>query len=430
MNSSPSNAVSPCKAPDAVLVRRGPATRFPVPGRAPHGAAAAVSVRSVLENGDRSKSLLERLLDAAKLAPLCLHPVDLRGDEAGVSDWRRFCERLQSASARQRVSLRRLATCVHSHHLPLQRFHAVTDSVFGVGQRFVVLDNLQMQSHHNERVAAVSASNWTYLWRERTARRPVLPVYGGFVKSTCPLLADEAAVTVLPGSGLQVPAHTAWLPVNLDLSLLADDDGRVNRAELGRTMARTLLEADRLIDQSRWPGRRRHADARLNRRVALIVTGIGDLVVRRGEDPGALSCLQAMHELIGEIRCELNAATSNLARQFGEVPSLSRACPPGNWFAGSHDHAWRARFDEARLNATVRHRNLLALSPYSVLPSADRPTPRFIDLLPLLALADSWAFAGASRLSGWNVTQFKYFHMRARAIIQASHCASRIAAGV
>jgi hypothetical protein len=137
-----------------------------------------------------------------------------------------------------------------------------------------------------------------------------------------------------------------------------------------------------------------------------------------------------MQDQVGEIRAELHAVTVQLARQFGEVPSLSRACPPRNWFAGPHKQAWQARFDNARLNATVRNRNLLALSPYAVLPASDRPTPRFMDLLPLLGLADVWAFAGAPRLAGWNVTQFKYFHMRARAIIQASQIASRVAAGV
>lgn len=406
------------------------AIAFPPSGLAPHGAAEVISVRSALENGDRSKRLARRLLTAAGKAPLCLHPVDLPGGSAGLAGWRQFCEWLRDAAARRRVHVSGLATCVHSHHLPLADFHALTDSCFGEGQRFVLLDSLQMQSHCNETVAAVAAMNWTYLWRERTAPRPVLPVYGGLVRSTCPLLADEAAVTTLPVTGLQVPAHTAWLPVKLDLAKLADSQGTLDRSILKRVISDALQEADRRIDQSCWPGRRRQADARLNRRIAMIVTGIGDLVARRGEDPGALGCLRSMHDLIGEIRAELRAGTARLARQLGEVPSLSRACPPGNWFEGSYHEAWQARFDKARLSAAVRHRNLLALSPYSVLPAADPPTPRFMDLLPLLGLADAWAFADASRLSHWNVTQFKVFHRRARAIIQAAQGASRIAAGV
>ncbi|MBT8143583.1 MAG: hypothetical protein KJO55_02720 [Gammaproteobacteria bacterium] len=403
---------------------------FPAPGLAPHGAAKVVSIQRALENGDRSKLLARRLLTAACKAPICLHPVDLPGGSAGLSGWRRFCEWLRDAAARERINLNGLATSVHSHHLPLADFHAITDSFFGAGQRFVFLDSLQMQSHCDDRVATVAARNWTYLWRQRTAPRPVLPVYGGLVRSTCPLLADEAAVATLPVTGLQVPAHTAWLPIQLDLAGLADPHGYLDRSVLKRVIRAALQEADRRIDQSCWPGRRRQTDARLNRRIAMIVSGIGDLVVRRGEDPGAFSCLRSMHDLIGEIRAELRAVTAQLARQFGEVPSLSRACPSGNWFEGSHHRAWQAEFDKARLSAAVRHRNLLALSPYSVLPAVDPPTPRFMDLLPLLGLADAWAFAGGSRLASWNVTQFQYFHLRARAIIQAAQGASRIAAGV
>ena len=423
----PENARRSAPAIDRAIDR---AITFPPPGLPPHGAAEVVSVRGALENGDRSRLLVKRLLSAAGEGPLCLHPVDLPGGQAGLSGWRRFCEWLRDAAAGKRVAVRGLATCVHSHHLPLADFHATTDEFFGDGQRFVLLDSLQMQSRHNQKVAAVASRNWTYLWQERSASQPVLPIYGGLVKSACPLLADEAAVTTLPVTGLRVPAHTAWLPVQLDLAALADQRGHLDDSILKRVINDALREADRRIDRSCWPGRRRQADAQLNRRIAMIVTGIGDLVVRRGEDPGALSCLRSMHGLIEEIRGEVRAATAQLARQFGEVPSLSRACPPGNWFAGSHHQAWQARFENARLNAAVRHRNLLALSPYSVLPAGDPPTPRFMDLLPLLGLADAWAFAGASRLSNWNVTQFKYFHMRARANIQAAQSASRIAAGV
>jgi len=233
------------------------AIKFPPPGLAPHGAAEVVSVQGALENGERSRLLARRLLAAAGTAPLCLHPVDLPGGPAGLSGWRAFCEWLRDAAVCKRVKVDGLATCVHSHHLPLADFHATTDSFFGDGRRFVQLDSLQMQSHCNERVAAVAATNWTYLWRERTAPRPVLPVYGGLVRSTCPLLADEAAVTTLPVTGLQVPAHTAWLPVQLDLAALADPQGCLDRSILKRAISETLREADRRIDQSRWPGLRR-----------------------------------------------------------------------------------------------------------------------------------------------------------------------------
>ena len=86
-------------------------------------------------------------------------------------------------------------------------------------------------------------------------------------------------------------------------------------------------------------------------------------------------------------------------------------------------------FEAARRRAAVRHRNLLAISPYSVLPSQSACDPAYADLLPLLAIADAWAFSGGHRFEGWNLSQFKHFHTRARAIIQASQATTRIAAG-
>lgn len=408
----------------------GRAVTFPTPGQPPHGAAEVVSVQAALRKGASADRLQHRLLAAGQRAPLSLHPVDFPSGLAGMSAWERFCGWLLEASTRRGVSLHGLATCVHSHRLPLEDFHAVTDSAFGRGPRFVLLDGLQMQPQANERIAAMSAANWTYLWRARVSSRPVLPVYGGFVRSTCPLLSDEAAVTVLPMSGLLAPAHSAWFPVQLDLAALADARGELDLAVLKRVLRDTLAEADRQISGGRWPGRHRQADARLNRRVALIVTGVGDLVARRGDNPGALACLKSMQVIIETIRDTLRGATADLARRLGEVPALEHACPPGNWFVGSHHQAWQARFDAARLEATVRHRNLLAMSPYAVLPTSCRPTPEFMDMLPLLALADAWTFAGTPRISSWNVKQFRYFHRRARAIIQASQSTSRVAAGV
>jgi hypothetical protein len=322
------------------------------------------------------------------------------------------------------------ATCIHSHHVPLPGFHSVTAEAFGPGDRFVYLDSLQMECHCDERVSRATDRNWAYLWRGSRTTGPVMPVYGGLVKSTCPLLAEEVAITVLPGLGLLSPQHSAWLPVNMDLSTLPADCGVIDDRLLRATVEYALTEAEARFDGLHWPGSRRQVDAGLNRRIALTVTGIGDIVQQSGADPADLDCLQSMQRLVRRIRYALDETSARLARQFGEVPSLSRACPPANWFAGTHGETWLSRFDAARRDVAVRHRNLLAMSPYSILPRARRIDPGFIDLLPLICAADAWAFADPPRFSGWNVTQFKHFHRRARAVIQASQGAARIAAGV
>jgi len=424
-------ATAACAAgPGQDTCRISDAFVLPEPGRVAHGAAEVVSVRAVLERGDRARRILRRLCDLGAKAPLCLHPRDLPAGQKGLVAWSRFCERVYETAARIGIPMRALATCIHSHHLPLSGFHAATDDVFGAGDRFVFLDSLQMQCHRNERVTMVSDRNWTYLWRGSREPGPVMPVYGGFVRSTCPLLAEEVAITVLPDLGLLSPQHSAWLPVKLDVSALAAADGDIDDTQLRAVVECALGEAESCFDDVEWPGRRRQADARLNRRIALTVTGVGDIVHQSGADPAEFRCLQSMQRLLGRIRTSLDDTSASLARQLGEVPSLSRACPPLCGFAGSHGETWLSRFDEARRDAAVRHRNLLVLSPYSVLPRTDRIDPAYIDLLPLIGVADAWVFADPPRLDGWNVTQFKHFHQRARAVIQASQGPARIAAGV
>jgi hypothetical protein len=70
------------------------------------------------------------------------------------------------------------------------------------------------------------------------------------------------------------------------------------------------------------------------------------------------------------------------------------------------------------------------MSPYAVLPEGGDVEAGFTDLLPVLAHADAYAFAGQPPLSGWNIKAFRNFHSRAWAIMQRRNARSLIAAGV
>ena len=421
MTPSTATDIQPETRPAAEIIR------LPARGQPAHGAAEVVCVQAVLEKNVHSARTLDRLCRMSGESPICLHPTDLPSGEHGIEAWQRFCDLLQERAIRRHRKLRRLATCIHSHHVPLGRFHAATDAVFGQGERYVFLDSLQLQSHRDQRVCAVTDHNWRYLWEER---RTVRPVYGGLVKSACPLLADEVAMTVVPGVGLLSPAHSAWLPVQLDITALADGSGTIDESMLRSVVDRALRIADRNIDCLRWPGRRRSADAWQNRRIAFCLTGIGDLVHRTGADPADLSTLHIMGQLVNLVRQALDESSGRLATERGELPSLARACPAISWFDGPHGPAWRSQFDAARRSAAIRHRNLLVMSPDTVVPAIEQPSPGYADLLPLIAAADAWAFAGAPGYGKWNATQFKHFHRRARAVIQGSQGTARIAAGV
>lgn len=396
-----------------------------------HGVAERVSVRDVLDNDDIAQGFVQRLCGFAEhLVPVCLSPVELYNATAAVSSWQGFCQLIRDAGAARGFDLGGIGFCIHSHQLPLDDYCDIADAALGRGPRYVFLDSLQMQSHSNARVEAWTESNWAGLWHRRHAKRPLLPVYGGFVRSACPLLADEVAVSVLSATGLLAPFHSAWLPVGLDLGAFADRAGRLDEGRLASAVQCAVVLADELLDELGWGSPLQNEDAVRNRRLAFLLGGIGDLVVRRGENPAELACLRKLGDTIGLVRREFDKASADLALRSGEVPALSSACPPGDWFDGSHSEVWKTRFDAACRKAAVRHRNILAISPYAVLPSGPRCEPAFADLLPLLSYAEAWSFAGAPRFAGWNVTQFKHFHKRARAVIQGSQASSLVAAGV
>ena len=76
---------------------------------------------------------------------------------------------------------------------------------------------------------------------------------------------------------------------------------------------------------------------------------------------------------------------------------------------------WQKRWAEMLATASVRHRNLLAISPWSVFPAGAPADFRFADLLPVLRYADACMLSGLPDLGHWNAGKFREFHCRASA---------------
>ena len=356
---------------------------------------------------------------AAEGARVCLQPVFPEGSVSGAADWHETCERLVHLFPNRTDPP---ALSIHSHQLTADQLAGLAADPAPFSACYVCCDSLQMQSHRDGRAEARAESNWRALRRAR-----LKPVYGGFVRSICPLLADEAAASVLPLTGLNVPRASAWLVLGINLAKIADASGELDRDDLRARVDEAIPLADELLDRTRPPTMAQRRDATDNRRLALLVEGIGDLVAKRARDPADFACLHELQTELLVIRNAINLASAREARRRGPLPALS--LPFHEWFDGHQQARWRQHFEAARRRAAVRHRNLLAMSPYSVLPSRPACEPGYADLLPLLAFADAWAFSGGRRFDGWNLSQFKHFHTRARAIIQASQATTRIAAG-
>ncbi len=362
--------------------------------------------------------------------PFTLSLTELGSGDAAIDAMQRFCEFLQVEIANSGRNGQHVGICVQSRQLPLQAFQLITNSVPGAGPRYVLLDSSQMTAHGDQRLQSKTDNNWSFLWRNRLAPAPLKPAYGAMVRTACPLLVDEVAASILPVYGIQVPADSAWLPLSLALPRFADDAGEIRWDQLFQALTSGVELVDKTMDSLHWSQAGQQSDARLNRRLAISVTGLGDLVLRRGLNPQDLDALRWLSAIIIRIRKKLWHHSGALARKHGCLPALCRSDPSSDWDDGAHRETWRHHWRVALEKSAVRHRNMLVLSPYSVLPSADYCDAAYTDLLPAIACADAWSFADVPRARSWNLSEYKTFHRRAWAVIQGRKTGTFVAAGV
>jgi hypothetical protein len=267
---------------------------------------------------------------------------------------------------------------------------------------------------------------WLQCWHLRVDGH-VRTAFAPMVSSPCPLLSSEVADGVLPATGLQVPSGTAWVPVEVDVTHYANARGDLSVFALRECLHRCVEYGESMHDEADWPTAAMRHDAWLNRRLAISVTGIGDLAKMRGLDPQSFVGLKDMGAVLQEIREAVNTHSRKLATETEPVPALKVSGPsrgPSDVLGRSD---WQSRWQTALRFAAIRHRNLLAISPWSVFPTTEAADSRYCDLLPLLAYADACSFPTSPCLRGWNINEFKYFHRRAWAVLEQKDAQQMIA---
>lgn len=395
------------------------------------GVPMRISVSQLLRPGAGPAGHLNDILNMLEAGiPLTLSLTDLGRGDTAICNLQRFCEYLQAGIATRGIGGDGLGLCMYSHQVPLQAFQVLANSIRGDGPRFVLLDRLQMTQHQNGQVQADSDTIWSFLWRNRQARTPLMPAYGATVRTGCPLLSDEVASSVLPVSGLQVPTDSAWLPISLSLPQFASDAGEIMWDRLLPAVAGGVELADAIFDRLLWPWPCLCTDAHLNRRLALSITDLGDLAVRCGRNPRDLSSLKWLSTIVARIRRTMWHRSGRLARSNGCLPALGECDAPSGWQDHVRRDDWYRRWQAALSKSAVRHRNILVLSPYCVVPSGTAGTVEYTDLLPVIAYADGWSFAGAQCLKNWSLQDYIAFHRRAWAVIQQRKTDQVVAAGV
>lgn len=402
-------------------------SRGPVAG----GLPLRVPVHAYLDSSATASALHDHLqLCLDRQIPVTLALTDIDHDSRGTDTrdtLEAFCRALRAALSPHVVGSALIGLSIRSHLLPLQAYLVIT-STLGTGPRYVMLDSLQMQHHTDPLVQAATEANWIELWHRRQHHRGARAVYAESVRSRCPLLSDETSSSILPVFAMPVPADSAWLPVELYLPNFSDGHGHLNLPAMAAALEACLETSELLAKQLCWASAAQGADASTNNRLALLLSGIGDLVIERHMEPTAIHCLRWVDTIVRAVQRQLWDTSRAMARDRATLPSLLQSDPSNAWHNPQQQHDWSHRWGQTLQDEAVRHRNLLVLSPYSVLPRAGNCSPAFTDLLPVLAHADAIGFANPPALGNWNVNEFSRFHRRAWAVIMRESTRSRIAA--
>lgn len=211
-------------------------------------------------------------------------------------------------------------------------------------------------------------------------------------RPACALAASERADAVLPASLFEVRAQTAWPALRLSLEALGADSPAAATRELRRLLAAGLRLADNLVEQVDWPAPELAQDAWVNRRLAVHLTGIGDLVDAWRLDPADFACARLVARWMRLARRLMRRESNALARERGPFPGLDLReieSTLSRSFGGEHARRLLRQ-------AGLRHRHLLVLSPFSLFPQGRprRPLPSYLHLLPALRWADTIALCG------------------------------------
>jgi hypothetical protein len=267
---------------------------------------------------------------------------------------------------------------------------------------------------------------WGTLWELRTELR-VSTAFADRVMPQCPLLSAERARAIVAPVGLQVPADSAWVCMGIDLVRFTCRDGRIDEPALKRCLEACVDVGDALHDVLAWPTVDLQHDAWLNRRLAIVVSGFGDLLRIRAMSPADHESLRYLNQLLLWLRMSAQSRSHAIAERTDPLPAIALSDPSHELPRGSIREDWRRRWREAVRATLVRHRNLLVISPWSLFPSEARADYRYAELLPLLRHCDACAFGQKPPIDHWNLSQFKYFHQRARAVLKQRVATSQIA---
>jgi hypothetical protein len=384
------------------------------------GVALSVDAAATLASDNATVQFVQQAYDIlATGLPLSVTALQLGTDQEAMDRVGSLCDSLRVATDRAAVHPTQIETVFEAKSLTPQEAWLCRKHHLGDGPLYLLLDDSVSQRDCDKRF-------WLQLWHLRMISS-LQVACAPMVVSSCPLLSAEAAFGILPGIGLQVPAGSAWLPLQLDISRFANCNGVLQEEQLEQSLRRCVDLGDELHRLVVWPTAQARHDAWLNRRLAIIVTGLGDLLDRRGLDPGCFKALQSLSDVMHSVMGMLHRQSREVALRRECLPALLQTDPSREMSCGVARNSWHQRWSKAVESAATGHRNLLVMPLWTVFPR-DRPADfRYSDLLPVLGIANACACPSAPDLSHWTVSQFKSFYQRAWAVLQQRDAAHQIA---
>lgn len=257
---------------------------------------------------------------------------------------------------------------------------------------------------------------WDELVRASHANPRIHLVFGGVRQPLTDLMGSERPDAIMPLSLFEAPADTAWLGMQFDLSAIPAEQIARGTGHLKKLVRVGVRLVDNLIDSVTWPSEELREDALANRRLAAHVTGIGDLVLRHGLDPSAYSTVRLLHRWLTLFKRQLLRESLRLAAERGAYPALN---------AEQLVRALVPRYGETRARRIIarrspRHRQLLAISPYSIFPrkATAIPAQAWLNLLPLVSIADNLTMHGSHVRSLMQRADYERLLRSTQALIQ------------
>lgn len=253
----------------------------------------------------------------------------------------------------------------------------------------------------------------------------ILSLQPSTISSPCPLLSAEQGTDYCETTHMHVPQHSAWAAQQIDLLDFTDANGDVSLPGLEAAIRAVVDAGDRMHDRSEWNDPLQEYDSWLNRRLAIVFRGWGDLVQRRRLDPGTLETLREIEQLAEWCNSVARRYSRDLAQRLECCPALDET---GAGVLQRRPAAiWDAQWSRAAAAVALRHRNLTSLSPWDVFPRHRPADWRYADLLPVIRFADSTSFHCDVTIDRWNASDFHKFQSRVNAILRCSKGAGLIA---